>query len=76
MNRTVSATAIAAQVQMTPDMAAEYVPAAEWFRWTLRNPSHTRYTDPQLRTVHEVAARALNPPTAHVEVVDNTTTGR
>ena len=54
---------------MIYDEVSKYEDTREFYRWALRHPSHTQYTDPALRTVHEVAARALNPPIAHLEVI-------
>lgn len=69
MSRDVTATAIAAQVTMTDDMAQDYEMAPLYYAGLFRKPPYTRYNDPGLRTVHEVAYRALNSPTSHMEVV-------
>ena len=69
MTRGLPTTKAATRVTMTHDEVRDTEAIAGIYRWVLRDLPRTRYTDPALHTVHEVAARALNPPTSHVEVV-------
>lgn len=68
MTRGLPTTKAATRVTMAHDEVRGHRGHREVYRWVLRDPPRTRYTDPALHRP-EVAARALNPPTSTWKLV-------